>query len=731
MSQLGYIIAGLFSSAPVKEYSFNLANQTVNGQPITTEISVERSTVTPVFDAAGYREVPINTPAYVDGGLQANGAFTYAGANNTDLTNATNWAATGVNVVSAGNNLNVGWFDITETIGVSAHNLAATSTANTTASSALWWCVVLVDAANTTGRYIQLSNRGAGATFDLQTGAKTDCIVTASGGVTSAVGSYIREVSPGIFLLGICVNKTNANRSIIRLNIVDSLAVIDASAGATTNGTGRKMRVSLPTGAYSVRRCPFPFKMSTVNMAVGEDIIKFSPSLVSEMNSVCTVCMKYKFIQYQGVATDTQVLINKNAQANPLAHINVLQSLSFNEGALSILPKGITPRNVNGAVVYGWDAAASVVLYGHSSVNSANAVAAVAPTSEIRLGGATGFTALTGLITDVTLLNRLVTTAQADVLSGYSPNHIPLPNRMSGVNMAGIEFDGGPFWPALPLYDYFDAAGCKITRLPFLWEQVQPTINTALNEAFMTQIDTQVNAAVAVGTKVVLDPHNYGGRKIGGIDYKIGAPELPQSAFADLWTRLSNRYKTNPDVIFGLMNEPTGITAAVWFPAAQAAIDAIRATGSTNMIFVPGINFTSANAWMSMSAAGAATITDPGNNFVFEVHSYMDTDGSGTSPTNVTPGAWGRIREFTEWCRANGKRGYLGEWATINTQAGQFEINAICKYMTDNSDVWLAWTWWAAGSAWDPSYYYLVTPTGSPGAYVDRPLFSRIKPWIF
>lgn len=727
-----HILAGVIGgavSAPI-EYTFNLATQTVNGQPITNQLVIERSTITPVFDASGYREVAINTPVYIDGGLQINGAFVYAGFNNTDLTNTTYWTTSGASVVSAGNNLNCEWFDITETVGVAAHNIAATSNGTSTMSSALWWCSVLVDATNTTGRYIQLSNRGSGAVFDLQTGAKTDCVLTASGGITAALGSFIKELSPGIFLIGICVSKTNGNRTIIRLNIVDSLAVIDAAGGATTNGTGRKMRVSLPTGAYSARKCPFPMKLVSANFSVGEDVVKLSSAIVSQMNSACTISMDYKFELYQGVSNDTQVYINKNQQANPMAFVNTMQTLSFNEGALSVLPKLTVQRNVASSIVYGWDAPSSSILYGCRAINSANDTAAIANTTEIRLGGATGFTSLTGIVTQVKLFNRMVTTAEADVLTGYAPSHIPLPNRMSGVNMAGIEFNGGPFWPALPLYDYFADSGCKISRLPFLWEQAQPTINAALNSTFMDQLDIQINATIASGMKCVLDPHNYAEREIGGIEYRIGTPELPASAFADFWSRLADRYKTNPDIIFGLMNEPTGITAEVWFPAAQLAINAIRATTATNMIFVPGINFTSANAWMSMSAAGAATITDSGNNMVFEVHSYMDSDASGTHPTEVTAGAWLRIIEFTDWCRANGKKGYLGEWATINTQAGQYEINAICKYMNDNADIWLAWSWWASGAAWAEDYYYLVTPTGSPGAYVDRPLFTRVKPWI-
>lgn len=73
------------------------------------------------------------------------------------------------------------------------------------------------------------------------------------------------------------------------------------------------------------------------------------------------------------------------------------------------------------------------------------------------------------------------------------------------------------------------------------------------------------------------------------------------SALADLWRRLALEFKNDKAVIFGLMNEPNGISAPDWANAAQGAINAIRKTGANNLILVPGTAYTGAHSWRSTS----------------------------------------------------------------------------------------------------------------------------------
>jgi len=99
---------------------------------------------------------------------------------------------------------------------------------------------------------------------------------------------------------------------------------------------------------------------------------------------------------------------------------------------------------------------------------------------------------------------------------------------------------------------------------------------------------------------------------------------VSQSAIADLWTKLSNEWGGNPNVIFGIMNEPHSMSTEVWRDLAQAAIDAIRANGANNLIFVPGNAWTGAHSWFQSwygtpNADVMGSITDPLENIVYEV----------------------------------------------------------------------------------------------------------------
>jgi endoglucanase len=93
---------------------------------------------------------------------------------------------------------------------------------------------------------------------------------------------------------------------------------------------------------------------------------------------------------------------------------------------------------------------------------------------------------------------------------------------------------------------------------------------------------------------VILDPHN-SARYLGQI---IGTPNGPTIAdFADLWTKLTTHYKSNPKIIYGLMNEPRNMSTELWRAAAQSGLQAIRLAGGTQLVLVPGNGYTGAQSW--------------------------------------------------------------------------------------------------------------------------------------
>jgi endoglucanase len=299
--------------------------------------------------------------------------------------------------------------------------------------------------------------------------------------------------------------------------------------------------------------------------------------------------------------------------------------------------------------------------------------------------------------------------------------------HLSGVNIAGAEFNGRKvpgipnrdyFYPAKATMDYFAAKGMNSIRVPFLWERIQPQLNAALDPAELQRLNDVVRYANAKGLYVILDVHNYANYR----QKVIGSAETPVAALADLWSRLAPQFKNNAKVGFGLMNEPKGLPTETWLAAANAAIAEIRRAGANNVVFVPGNGWTGAHSWLSRgygtpNADVMLGIVDPAENYVYEVHQYLDSNYSGTHPEcrNETVGVT-TLKAFTDWLRQHNKRGYLGEFGAGANPTCTAALDTMLKFMDDNRDLWVGWSYWAAG-AWPPSYFTSVQPVDGG----DRP----------
>jgi endoglucanase len=180
----------------------------------------------------------------------------------------------------------------------------------------------------------------------------------------------------------------------------------------------------------------------------------------------------------------------------------------------------------------------------------------------------------------------------------------------------------------------------------------------------------------------------------------IGTPGgIAASAFGDFWRRMALVFLNQPKVMFGLMNEPSEQTAVQWHDVAVTAVAAIRSTGATNKIMLQGTQYTGAYSWVSSGNAAAwAGFTD--SNFAFELHQYLDSDSSGTSADCTVGRGYSTLTVATDWARTNGYELFLGEMGWGANAGCTTEANAFVGYMTNNADVWLGWTYWAAGAGW-------------------------------
>lgn len=152
----------------------------------------------------------------------------------------------------------------------------------------------------------------------------------------------------------------------------------------------------------------------------------------------------------------------------------------------------------------------------------------------------------------------------------------------------------------------------------------------------------------------------------------------------------------------------------------QAAINGIRAAGATTQpILVEGNVYTGAWTWVSSgNGASLLGLTDPSNKIIYQMHQYLDQDGSGTHANCVSPtiGAE-RIAAATQWLKQHGKKGILGEYAGGDNPTCRSAVDGMLKSMAQNADVWTGALWWGGGPWWGDYMFSMEPPHGV--AYVN------------
>jgi endoglucanase len=306
---------------------------------------------------------------------------------------------------------------------------------------------------------------------------------------------------------------------------------------------------------------------------------------------------------------------------------------------------------------------------------------------------------------------------------------------LRGVNLAGADFgeqvlpgvyDENYTYPTHAEVDYFVSKGMNVFRVPFRWERLQQSLGAEFDADEQARLMDIVAYATSHGASVILDPHNYA-RYHGSL---IG--EGPTTLdFAAFWARLASLFGSNPNVLFGLMNEPHEIRVELWLTIANETISAIRAAGATNLILVPGTNWTGAATWYAdwgygVNADSMQGVVDPADHFAFELHQYFDLDGSGTSPDCVTATVGsGRLKYVTEWLESHHHRGFLGEFGSGQTATCLSALGDLLGYVDTRADVWAGWTYWAAGPWWR-DYMYSIEPKDE----VEKPQMAVLSRYL-
>ena len=206
----------------------------------------------------------------------------------------------------------------------------------------------------------------------------------------------------------------------------------------------------------------------------------------------------------------------------------------------------------------------------------------------------------------------------------------------------------------------------------------------------------------------MVQPHNYG-RFYDKVITDV-------SAFKTWWYNVAKLYKDNNKVVFDINNEFHTMEQQLVFDLNQAGINGIREAGATSQWITPEGNswsgtldvdpppsfssiplsarliLTRLGAWTWVSSGNAASLgslKDPQNKLIFQMHQYLDSDGSGTSANCVSSTIFQeRLVAATNWLKQNKKLGVLGEFAGGNNQQCIDALIGGLKYLKANKDVW-------------------------------------------
>ena len=284
------------------------------------------------------------------------------------------------------------------------------------------------------------------------------------------------------------------------------------------------------------------------------------------------------------------------------------------------------------------------------------------------------------------------------------------PIRLLGVDRSGSEYaciQGWGFFDGPS--DATSAAAIKswhtnAVRVPlnedcWLGINSNPSNAARMGAPYRQAIKSYVATLHAAGLAVILDIH----ANAPGSEPSTGAqlePMLDADHGARLWTSIAKAFLNDRGVVFDLYNEPHDISWTCWLrgctvddwlnPGAtfrtvgmQRLVDAVRATGATQVIMAGGLGY---SGDLSQWPAG---LVDPAGHLAASVHVYNYPDQNPTSWNAVLAPIAATFPIVT---------GELGEYDCNHTF-----IDSYMRWADDHGVSYVGWTWDATnapGSGW-------------------------------
>lgn len=333
----------------------------------------------------------------------------------------------------------------------------------------------------------------------------------------------------------------------------------------------------------------------------------------------------------------------------------------------------------------------------------------------------------------------------------------------AGINIAGFDFGCG-IDGTCNTASTFDVAsqgtgiqqmqhfvsddGLNTFRLPVAWQYlINNNLGGPLDPTNTAAYDKLVTGCVAAGAAMcIIDIHNYARYNGKIIAQDPDGPTNEQ--YTSLLSQVAMKYANVSQVAFDIMNEPHDIPdLQAWANTSQLAVNAIRTAGATNQqILIPGTDFTSAATFANVSGPVLLGVTNPDgstDNLLFNVHKYLDSDGSGTHANCVTNNIDTAFAPLAAFLRQNNRTAILTETGGGPSDASCAQMlcqqNDFIKYVflmsglvrcgadfccSQNPDVFKGVVSWAAGG-FDTNYVITETADMNGTGFTDQPLVSQ------
>jgi hypothetical protein len=269
------------------------------------------------------------------------------------------------------------------------------------------------------------------------------------------------------------------------------------------------------------------------------------------------------------------------------------------------------------------------------------------------------------------------------------------PVWLYGVNIASLEWNPGGEHIEESVNRAINDWKVNLIRLPLAQDYWfgKTTNQTDGGAAYRALVDKLVDTCAAARVYIDLDLHWSDAGKWVNEGGKSGQHSMPDKNSVTFWQDLAVRYKNQPNVIFGLYNEPRDVSFAIWrdggmvtekpdrrktgqakvvYEAAglQKLYDTVRAAGATNVVTIGGLD------WGYDLSGVLRGYAIKGSNLIYETHPYQekkDWDKSFGDPSWKYPV-------------------YMGEWGfPVRSTNGLDYARSLMKYAQKHKLHWTAW----------------------------------------